>query len=460
MRLKTAFAAVLAASMAQSAIAVDLLGAWRAALRGDFEYSAAQSAGAAGQTRRDQADTLWNPVVAIGATAGLAMSDSSTSGAQFSAPGFGQSNGVSFNTSINHGVTARIGITARKPLLSGERQAQRRQLEMGADMAAIEEQGALQALGVRVAEAYLGLAEAVETERVLRRQQVAVERALSQVKERFQLGDVPVTDTYEAAARAEGVKAQVLSAETDVLLKRAALADITGLPAGALEVIAPARDVRLGNLPTRDQALAAAEANNPLLRARAASVDLARQEVEKLAPGAATSVDLVAQLGRDRISGNGDFGSASNGATNGLIGVQVSVPLFTGGYRGARQAEASRLVEKAQAELQRARQQVALQTRAAWLGLTVGRGRIDALAESLKASNARLGATRLGREVGDRTTLELLNAESDAAAAELGVLRARIGLLLDRLRLAALAGALDEQLVMSVNASVNGAGAP
>jgi outer membrane protein len=460
MRLKTAVAAVLAASMAQAAIAVDLLGAWRAALRGDFEYSAAQSAGAAGQTRRDQADALWNPVVAIGATAGLAMSDSSTSGAQFSAPGFGQSNGVSFNTSINHGVSARIGITAKKPLVSGERQAQRRQLEMGADMAAIEAQGALHALGVRVAEAYFGLAEAIETERVLRRQQVAVERALSQVNERFQLGDVPVTDTYEAAARAEGVKAQVLSAQTDVLLKRAALSDITGLPASALEVAAPAGGVRLGTLPTLDQALAATEANNPLLRARAASVDLARQEVEKLAPGAATSVDLVAQLGRDRISGDGDFGSASNGATNGLIGVQVSIPLFTGGYRGARQAEASRLVEKAQAELQRARQQVALQTRTAWLGLTVGRGRIDALAESLKASNARLGATRLGREVGDRTTLELLNAESDAAAAELGVLRARIGLLLDRLRLAALAGALDEQLVMSVNASVTGAGAP
>ena len=454
MRIKTALAAALAASIAQNAIAVDLLGAWRAALRGDFEYSAAQSAGAAGQSRRSQADALWNPVVAIGATAGLAMSDSSTSGAQFSAPGFGQSNGVSFNTSINHGLSARIGITARKPLVSGERQAQGRQLEMSADAAAMEEHGALQALGVRVTEAYFGLAEAVETERVLRRQLVAVERALSQVRGRFQLGDVPITDTHEAAARAEGVKAQVLSAETEVLLKRAALGDITGLPASALEVKAPAGEVRLGNLPTLDQALAAAQSGNPLLRVRASGVDLARQEVEKLAPGAATSVDLVAQLGRDRISGSGDFGSASNGATNGLIGVQVSVPLFTGGYRSARQAEAARLVDKAQAELQRARQQVALQTRAAWLGLSVGRSRIEALTESLKASNARLGATRLGREVGDRTTLDLLNAESDAATAELGLLRARIGLLLDRLRLAALAGALDEQVVVSVNDSI------
>ena len=183
-------------------------------------------------------------------------------------------------------------------------------------------------------------------------------------------------------------------------------------------------------------------------------MDVAKQEVEKLASGAATSVDLVAQLGRDRIAGSGDFGSASNSATNGLVGVQVSVPLFTGGYRSARQQEAVFLVEKARAELQRLRQQVGLQTRAAWLGLTVGRGRIDALAETLKATNARLDATRLGREVGDRTTLDLLNAENDAANAELGLLRARIGLLMDRLRLAALSGSIDEQLVGVVNASL------
>jgi len=132
----------------------------------------------------------------------------------------------------------------------------------------------------------------------------------------------------------------------------------------------------------------------------------------------------------------------------------VSLPFTIGGYRSARQDEALRLVEKAQAELQRARQQIALQARTAWLGLSVGRGRINALAEAQKASHARLDATRLGRSIGDRTTLDLLNAESDAAAADLNLTRGRVGLLLDRLRLAALAGALDEALLMTVNASL------
>lgn len=76
------------------------------------------------------------------------------------------------------------------------------------------------------------------------------------------------------------------------------------------------------------------------------------------------------------------------------------------------------------------------------------------MAEALKATLSRLDATRVGRQVGDRTTLDLLNAENDAAAAELALLRARVSLLLDRLRLAALAGRLDEAQLAAVNASL------
>jgi outer membrane protein len=54
--------------------------------------------------------------------------------------------------------------------------------------------------------------------------------------------------------------------------------------------------------------------------------------------------------------------------------------------------------------------------------------------------------------VGERTTQELLNAENDAATAELALLQARVSLLLDRLRLAALAGRLDEVQLQTVNA--------
>lgn len=92
--------------------------------------------------------------------------------------------------------------------------------------------------------------------------------------------------------------------------------------------------------------------------------------------------------------------------------------------------------------------------------MTVGAARASALAEALTATLSRLDATRVGRQAGDRTTLDLLNAENDAARAELALLEARVALLLDRLRIAALVGRLDETQLQTVNASLQARASP
>ena len=72
----------------------------------------------------------------------------------------------------------------------------------------------------------------------------------------------------------------------------------------------------------------------------------------------------------------------------------------------------------------------------------------------IPASEARLDATAVGHEVGQRTTLDLLNAETDRAGAGLALAQARVGLWLDRLRLAMLAGQLDETLLRTADADL------
>lgn len=434
--------------------AVDLVQAWRAAQQNDLEFVAAQSAHQVGAAQRRQSDSLWRPSVQLTASAGLASSDSAIDGARFSGPGLGQSNGVAFNTSVANGNMQRWAVSARQPLISGERSAQARQLLLNADIADLEWRNANQALMLRVAERYFEVMLAADTLRVLRRQESAVERALNETRDRFELGDVKVTDTHEAAARAKAVKAQVLAADADLQVKEAALADVTGL-ADASVLLRPGN----GNAAPLSAASLAewqakAEAGNPLVQMRIAGVAVAKQEAAKFSAQASPSLDLVLQLGRNRLSGSGDFGNASNTGNDRMIGVQLTIPLYTGGYRSARQDEALRLADKAETDASRSRQQIGLQIRSLWLGLTVGAARVAALAESSRSNQARLAATRLGNEVGDRTTLDLLNAENDAANAELMLMQARIGLLLDRLRLAALAGELDEAQLQAVNATL------
>lgn len=450
--------ALAMALFAQAAAATDLLEAWRAAAQNDKTYAVDSAAHAVAQPRRDQAAALWKPRVGLTASMGIATSETDTQGAQFSAPGFAQSNGVGFSTSVTNGTSGRWGIAAAMPLYNPERRAQQQQLNLSADVAELEWQAAAQALMLRTAERYLDLALAEEAVRVLKRQQDAVQRAATEAQDRFKLGAIPVTDTHEARARLAGLQAQVMAADTDLQLKRNLLADSTGLPTNELVTQLPAGPsgtvATASTVGPADPWMSQAQSGNPAIRGQLLAVELAKQEAGKFSRRASATVDLVAQAGRDRLSGSGDFGSASNSGTNRMIGIQLSVPLFTGGYRGAKEDEALRLADKAAAELERTRQQVAQQVRAAWLGLSVGEERVRSLDEALAASLSRADATQTGRDVGQRTTLDLLNAENDAATARLALAQGRVALLLDRLRLAALVGQLDEAALRTANGAL------
>ncbi len=444
MRMKPLWAALLALGIT-GAHAADLLQAWQAARQHDPEMAVAQAAQQAGQTRRDQASALWRPTVAATVAGGAMGSQTSTAGASFSAPGFGTSTNVGFNTSVDNSLGGRWSIGARMPVYSPERTAQGRKLTLSADLAEVQWQAAEQALMLQTAERYFAVALAQDALRLLQRQQMAVNKALVEAKDRFALGDAPVTDTHEAAARARAIDAQVLAAEVDLQIAQRALADTTGWPADALQVAPAPALLATAPLPALPQWLDQAAAANPGLRQQTLAVEVARQDVAQYARGAGTTVDLVAQASREHLSGSGRYGQGSNTARQHLVGVQITVPLYTGGQRSARQQELLHLQAKAEAELDRARQQVAQQTRAAWLRLQAGAARTEAQDAALRASQARLGATQLGRQVGDRTTLDLLNAQNDATAAELALAQLRTTLTLERLRLLALTGQLDER---------------
>ena len=461
MQRNTRTAATIALALAcavHPATAADLVEAWRAAVQNDREYAVGRADQATAQPRRDQAAALWMPNVALTAAAGMATSSSQTRGAAFSAPGFGQSTGVDFSTSVANGSSGRWAIVATQPLYNPARRAQQQQLGLSADLADLAWRAAGQALMLHVAERYFDAALAEESVRVLQLQRDAVQSASTEAGDRFKLGSVPVTDTHEAAARLASVRAQWLAAQSDLQIKRNLLADSTGMAADALTTRLPA------GLHSRPPAaavpvpmatwLADAQAGNPAIRSQMLAVEIARQEAGRYGRRASPAVDLIAQAGRDRLSGSGDFGAASNTGSNRMIGVQLSLPLFTGGYRDAKEEEALRLADKAMAELERTREQVAQQVRAAWLGLNVGAERVQALEDALAASLARRDATQLGRDIGQRTTLDLLNAENDTAAARLALAQGRVGLLMDRLRLAALAGRLDEAQLHAIDAEL------
>lgn len=434
----------LAAPRAGAADAPTLVEAWRSAERFDADIGVSRAEHRAGQSRRVQSTRVWQPSVTFSATGGVGRADTAVDGARFSAPGFGTSEGVAFDTSVTTGASGQFVLAARQPIFNRELDAQTRQLALSADAAELQWEAARQELMLRTAERWLEVSLAAESLRVARRHQEAVARALGEATERYRIGDAPVTGTHEARARMEAVGAQILAAETDLDTREVALADVTGLPRETLRIGPPVRTQAEAPLEPLSRWLDEAASRNPGIRLGVVDAGVARERAAALAHASSPSIDLVARAGREGISGRGAYGSASNAAGNALIGVQITVPLYTGGMRDARHEEALHQVERADASLERTRRLVARQTRAAWLGLSAGAGRVAALTQGVVASEARLASTRMGAEVGDRSTIELLDAENDAADAALSLARARVGLLADRLRLGALAARLEE----------------
>jgi outer membrane protein len=248
--------------------------------------------------------------------------------------------------------------------------------------------------------------------------------------------------------------AQAIAAGNDLGMARQVLADVTGLPVQMLQLQAPGRPgVAMAAEPVAIW-LQRAEQNNPMLKLQQAQATAAQYEIDKHRASASPTLDLVAQASRDRLSGSGDFGVASNTQSQQMLGVMLNVPLYSGGMRSAKLQEAMHLHDKALAELARSRQQVSQMTRAAWLAVHSGQARLAALDAARTASQARLASTQLGRQVGDRTTLDLLNAQNDASAAEWSWLQAQIDTLMAQLRLDAMAGQLGLQQLEVVNAAL------
>ncbi len=418
---------------------------WEAALRHDPVMQAAQAAQRAGENRGEQARALWRPDVLVSGGAGYVSASSSMRDASFSAPAFGSADRVRFGTDIDHGRGGQWHVALTQPLYSPQLDAQQRLLEIAAEGAALQGQATRQERMLQLAETYFALALAEQSLRVLQRQQQSVERILVETRDRFTFGDLPVTDTYEAQARAESVRAQVLAAEAALALHRSALTDLSGyaLPPDTARLPGALRDDAVP-LPPLDDWLTWVARDNLELSWMARQVAAAEAEAGRHGDWHAVRVDLVAKAGGEHVGGDGPAAQAANHSRQTWAGVQFSLPLSTSGLRAAQRREAANLLDQARAERDQVAQRVARQTRDAWLGLTTGAARVRALQAGATASLARLEATRLGVEAGDRTTRDVLDAENDHAAASLALEEARVKWLLDRLRIDALAGRLDE----------------
>lgn len=343
-----------------------------------------------------------------------------------------------------------VAVTLAQPVFRPQNwiaitQAQQQVLQAQALLASAQ-----QDVGLRVAQAYFDVLLAQDNVALSEAQKSAISEQLAQAKRNFEVGTATIVDTLNAQASFDQSAAKEISDKNDLEVKRRALQVLLGrIPDG----LAPLRDPLDLALPTPNDIEAwvksASDASFQVAVARAA-LDIARQEVDRQRAGHLPTVDLSGSIAHvdDPSSAIPPVSPKSN---VGSVGLTLSVPIFSGGLIQSRVRQAVALRDRAEQDLESAQRTVAQSVRASFLNVTNGIAQVRALEQALVSTQSQLDSTILGRDVGVRTSVDVLNAQQQVFQTRRDLQQARYNYLLNLLRLKSATGVLAEADIEQVN---------
>jgi outer membrane protein/protease secretion system outer membrane protein len=435
--LAAALAGMLGAT-ATPAWSLDLMAAYQAALAQDARIRAARAARDSAIERLPQARAQLMPNIAIN----IGRNKNDVDRTQENALG----RDVEFNEeyfSYNQTLQLRQPLF-RMPLFAGLRQA-----GYLVDDAEATLERELQELGSRVTGAYMEALLAQDALDLVLKQKALTTTQLDAARKSLAAGFGTRTDIDEAQARLDMNLADELSARQHVEFTRRQLEILIDQPVDTLAPI-DARRLQLEPPVPADVAewIRLAEDGSPEVRALQARVDAARAEIAKARGGHYPTVDAVAQISK---SGSENVTSPSSSYTNHMIGVQVNIPLFAGGYVNSTVRQAAAEKVRADENLEAARRDLAVRVHREHRGVAEGVLRVRALEQAVRSAQQLVTSSKRSFEAGSRTTVDVLNAEQQLQSTLRDLAEARYLYLVSRVRLRALVGMDRERSIEEVN---------
>ena len=433
---KPVIATLLAGSfLTLNAHALDLMQVYREALANDAPFASARAQLTAGQERSTQGRAGLLPTIGIGGSYNRSDLEATSAG-----------------LATNRDFTSRgYTISLSQPLFRLANWEQYQQGKLSVAVSEAQFAQSQQDLIVRVSQAYFDVLASQDALASVQAQKTAITEQLASAKRNFEVGTATITDTHEAQARYDLAVAQEFAAQNDLEIKRTALQQIIGKPAGALATLRPGVKLSTPEPGIVDTWVQSAEQNNFGVVGQQLALEIAQREIKRNRAGHYPTVDLVASRSHNNQNGSATSptGSVSD---NNAIGVQWSIPLFAGFAVDSRVREAIALEDKARSDLENARRVAAQGARQAFLGVNAGLAQVRALEAAEVSSTSALESNRLGYQVGVRINIDVLNAQQQLFSTRRDLSKARYDTIVNGLRLKAAAGTLKEDDLAQVNA--------
>lgn len=333
-------------------------------------------------------------------------------------------------------------LTLTQPLFNAAAFSAKSAANALARKAIAEFQAAEQNLIVRTAEAYFGYLRAEDNLRTTHIAKTAVKHQLDLAQVRLQVGLAAITEVHEAKAAYQLAEAIDIEDSNLVDDARQALREITNQGMSTVNALKESFPLNSPEPADIDVWLDSSRKFNQSIQAARANKEAARMEVRIQGSGHVPSLDLVGRY--TRTDGNNSFVDPTQEVKRSetAIGLELSVPIFSGGNIASLTSEARHRFDAATYELDGVLRKIDRQTRQAFHGVHSGRKRVQALKQSVVARQSTLDAKTTGYRAGINTNKDVLDAQSALFRAQRDYDNARYEFILNQLRLKEAAGNL------------------
>jgi outer membrane protein len=438
----TRLSCALLGALATPAWADNLLDVYHLAQTNDTVWAQAESDYRANRERGPQGRSLLLPSIVFNASTSKYSVD-------FNKP---TSNSSSYRADT-------YGVQLTQPLFRWANFAAYSQGKAAVTQAEAKRAVARQDLMLRTAQAYFDVLSAQDTLAFARTQKAAIAGQRELAERNFSVGNATIVDVHEARARYDLAVADEVAAENDVKVKREVLVTLINRDPQTLATLAPKLPLQSPEPENIDHWTQAAADQAPQIKIKELDVKIAQEEVEKSRAGHFPTLDLVAA--RNHYQADNTFTNIGTINTptdydQNQVGLQLQVPIYSGGGVSSRVRESVAREDQAQQSLELAKRQTTQQTREAYLAVTSGVSRVKALEQAQVSTQKALESTLLGYETGVRTGVDVLNAQSELYRTQRDLAQARYAYLVSRLRLKFAVGTLSEADLTEINGLLAG----
>jgi outer membrane protein len=302
------------------------------------------------------------------------------------------------------------GITATETLYNGNQNATRtRQAESQVSAARETLRLIEQNVLLNAATAYMNLLRDAATLDLQIRNVQVLQEQLRQTRDQFNVGEVTKTDVAQAESRLAGGRSSVLAAQSNYVSSKAVYRQAIGVEPGKL---APGSPVDRLSPKVLSEAIVLGRAQNPVVTAAMFGVDVAKLQVSFNEGALLPTLNLVTNL-QDAWEQNLGTTGATMQQLNATIMGQLTVPLYQGGVEYSNIRQAKEALGQKRLDLETARDQAQASVVQAWGQLEAAKAEIQATQSQVTAAEIALNGVREEARVGQRTTLDVLNAQQE-----------------------------------------------